>query len=120
MFLAITFFPTTHEFATDHQKAMTDADSRARRSLFDIKKAPDDASSGTLSQTPTPPNGESYKRRNVADLTLIISALRLVSSMPYHWAVAVFSLLYYGRFVLGLAVLLDPDSLLVKPQRRVW
>ncbi|KAJ7655038.1 hypothetical protein DFH06DRAFT_1413366 [Mycena polygramma] len=80
VFLAITFFPTTHEFATDHKKAMADADSRARRSpLFDTKEAPDDYSSGTLSQTPSPPN-----------------ALRLVSSMPYHWAVAVFSLLYYG------------------------
>ncbi|KAJ6473536.1 major facilitator superfamily domain-containing protein [Mycena vitilis] len=80
MFLAITFFPTTHEFAVDRKRAIADVDSRTRRSpipKFDGDDALD--SSTTLSQIPSPPN-----------------PLRLVSTMPYHWAIALFSMLYCG------------------------
>ncbi|KAJ6574889.1 major facilitator superfamily domain-containing protein [Mycena capillaripes] len=80
VFLAITFYPTTREFARDRKTALAEADSRAGRSPL-LTPDTDDVptlSSGTSSPTPS------------------VNPLRLVASMPYQWAVSFFVLLYCG------------------------
>ncbi|KAJ7786087.1 major facilitator superfamily domain-containing protein [Mycena metata] len=80
MFLSVTFYPTALEFAIDRKNALAQADSRAGRSpppTPDTDDVPD--SSNVVSNRPPPAN-----------------QLRLLSRMPYQWAVSVFALLYCG------------------------
>ncbi|KAJ7492833.1 MFS general substrate transporter [Mycena latifolia] len=76
-FLGITFKPTAREFATDRKNALDEADSRSSpsHSLATIS----DPESISVPPQSAPAN-----------------QLRLVSSMPYQWAVSLFVLFYCG------------------------
>ncbi|KAJ6604437.1 MFS general substrate transporter [Mycena vulgaris] len=69
-FLGITFMPTAREFALDRKNALDEAKSHSR---------PD----ADHASTPDP-------------IAQLIPELRLVSSMPYQWAVSLFVLFYCG------------------------
>ncbi|KAJ7275256.1 major facilitator superfamily domain-containing protein [Mycena haematopus] len=82
VFLGITFYPTAREFAMDRKNALSEADSQTGRC--------------------SPPTPDSDEVPEVSDSTLnpppapSVSAIRLVSTMPYQWTISLFALLYCG------------------------
>ncbi|KAJ6519608.1 major facilitator superfamily domain-containing protein [Mycena sanguinolenta] len=82
VFLSITFYPTVREFEMDRKNALCEADSSTGRSSAPTPCSDDvpDVSVANLIPPTAPP----------------VSAVRLVSTMPYQWAITLFALLYCG------------------------
>ncbi|KAJ7706409.1 major facilitator superfamily domain-containing protein [Mycena rosella] len=78
VFLGITFMPTAREFAMDRKTALNEAESRS---------APPTPGCDPDSTSSTASTGLQAAHPN---------QLRLVSSMPYQWAVSLFVLFYCG------------------------
>lgn len=98
MFLGITFMPTAREFSTDRKKAFDEADAHSRLSPPPTPDSKPDIASGTSIHS-TPPNRKYSSCSSHPSLKLVVSELRLVSSMPYQWAVSLLVLFYCGRSV---------------------
>ncbi|KAJ7932617.1 major facilitator superfamily domain-containing protein [Mycena leptocephala] len=84
VFLGITFYPTTREFALDRKNALTEADSLDRGSSPLTPDSDDvpDVSSGP-NPVPSPPVNRKWSNQ-------------ILSTMPYQWAVSLWVLLYCG------------------------
>ncbi|KAJ7102145.1 MFS general substrate transporter [Mycena belliarum] len=75
VFLGITFTPTAREFAMDRKNALDEAESRSR---------------------PPPTTASDRDSTSIRVPSVPANQLRLVASMPYQWAVSLFTLLYCG------------------------
>ncbi|KAF7339651.1 MFS domain-containing protein [Mycena sanguinolenta] len=81
VFLSITFYPTALEFEMDRKNALSD--------------------SSTCRSSPSTPYSDDVPDVSVANLIPPaapppVVTLRLISAMPYQWAITLFSLLYCG------------------------
>ncbi|KAJ7139911.1 major facilitator superfamily domain-containing protein [Mycena epipterygia] len=95
VFLGITFMPTAREFSMDRKKAFDEADARSRPpSLTPDSKL--DITSGTSIHSTRPNRKCQSSCSSHSSLRLVVSELRLVSSIPYQWAVSLFTLFYCG------------------------